>query len=152
MTRIEFLLLPPAYPLAAQLKLILPHARSPARPGGVYVHAADESQLAGLDRGLTSELGHLHPVQRLMASDIDNAHVNQCDSAHVMIGNCGRPDGSHRTLFNLSEQIPAFFARFEQFYEFVCGDETARKMGRERYRYYKRLGYPLTHRTIEPPA
>ncbi|SNS98280.1 DNA polymerase III, chi subunit [Noviherbaspirillum humi] len=48
-------------------------------------------------------------------------------------------------LVNLSDRTPAAFASFERMFEIVSSEENDRALGRERYRYYKDRGYPLTH-------
>jgi DNA polymerase-3 subunit chi len=51
----------------------------------------------------------------------------------------------HQVLINLSGQTPAHFARFERMLEIVAADEADRAAGRDRYRFYKERGYPLSH-------
>ena len=48
-------------------------------------------------------------------------------------------------LINLSETMPANFARFERMLEIVSALEEDRQAGRERYKHYQQRGYPLTH-------
>jgi DNA polymerase-3 subunit chi len=51
----------------------------------------------------------------------------------------------HHVLINLSGRTPAHFARFERMFEIISADEADKAAGRDRYRYYKDRGYPLTH-------
>ncbi|MDB5774038.1 MAG: polymerase subunit chi [Herbaspirillum sp.] len=51
----------------------------------------------------------------------------------------------HHVLINLSGRTPAHFARFERMFEIISADEEDKIAGRDRYRYYKDRGYPLTH-------
>jgi DNA polymerase-3 subunit chi len=51
----------------------------------------------------------------------------------------------HQVLINLSSGTPAHFARFERLFEIISSEETDAAAGRERYRFYKQRGYPLTH-------
>lgn len=56
----------------------------------------------------------------------------------------------HHVLINLTDATPAHFARFERMFEVISGDEAEREAGRERFRFYKQRGYPLTHHVAEP--
>jgi DNA polymerase-3 subunit chi len=51
----------------------------------------------------------------------------------------------HHVLINLSGRTPAHFARFERMFEIISAEEDDKIAGRDRYRYYKDRGYPLTH-------
>lgn len=51
----------------------------------------------------------------------------------------------HHVLINLSNQQPQHFARFERMFEIISADEADKAAGRERYRFYKERGYPLSH-------
>ncbi len=54
----------------------------------------------------------------------------------------------HDLLINLADDPPALFARFTRMIE-VVGDESAMaEAGRQRYRFYRERGYPLTHHDI----
>lgn len=51
----------------------------------------------------------------------------------------------HHVLINLSGQQPQHFARFERMFEIISSDDTDKAAGRDRYRFYKERGYPLSH-------
>ncbi|WP_034292376.1 DNA polymerase III subunit chi [Herbaspirillum sp. RV1423] len=51
----------------------------------------------------------------------------------------------HQVLINLSGATPEHFARFERMFEIISSDETDKVAGRDRYRFYKERGYPLSH-------
>jgi DNA polymerase-3 subunit chi len=55
----------------------------------------------------------------------------------------------YEVLINISESMPANFARFERLLEIVSANEDDRAAGRERYRHYQQRGYPLTHHVVE---
>lgn len=55
----------------------------------------------------------------------------------------------HQILINLSDRIPAHFARFERMFEIISSTDTDKKSGRDRYRFYQQRGYPLTHNIAE---
>jgi DNA polymerase-3 subunit chi len=50
----------------------------------------------------------------------------------------------HDVLVNLGDATPSGFARFERLIELVGGDDADRDRGRERFRFYRDRGYPLT--------
>ena len=54
-------------------------------------------------------------------------------------------EGSNDVLINLCAEPPAFFARFERMFEIVGLDEALATAGRERWKFYKARGYPMTH-------
>lgn len=51
----------------------------------------------------------------------------------------------YHVLVNLSSGTPAHFARFERMIEIVSSDDAEKDAARDRYRFYKQRGYPLTH-------
>ncbi|WP_019141664.1 DNA polymerase III subunit chi [Noviherbaspirillum massiliense] len=55
----------------------------------------------------------------------------------------------HQILVNLSTRTPAHFARFERMFEIISTDEADKSAGRERFRFYKQRGYPLSHFVAE---
>jgi DNA polymerase-3 subunit chi len=55
----------------------------------------------------------------------------------------------HDLLINLLDETPALFARFSRLIEVIGRDETALGAGRQRYKFYRDHGYPLTHHTME---
>ena len=57
----------------------------------------------------------------------------------------------HQVLINLDAQAPAQFASFERLIEVVGAGAEDREAGRERYRFYRERGYPLTHHDLGQP-
>ncbi len=51
----------------------------------------------------------------------------------------------HQILINLGSDTPAHFARFERLLEIISADDADKAAGRDRYRFYKERGYPLSH-------
>lgn len=51
----------------------------------------------------------------------------------------------HHVLINLSGGTPQQFARFERMFEIISSDDADKAAGRDRYRFYKERGYPLSH-------
>ncbi len=58
----------------------------------------------------------------------------------------------HQLLINLDVQAPAQFASFERLIEIVGAGAEDRQAGRERYRFYRERGYPLTHHDLGQSA
>ncbi len=54
----------------------------------------------------------------------------------------------HDLLINLTTQVPEFFSRFNRLAELIDHDGENRRLGRERYRYYRDRGYPLDSHEI----
>lgn len=50
----------------------------------------------------------------------------------------------HDVLVNLSPSPPEFFSRFERLIEVVSTDTADRERARQRWRFYKERGYPIT--------
>ena len=51
-------------------------------------------------------------------------------------------------LLNLSNEVPAEFARFEELVEIVSTDESDKIPARDRYRFYRERGYELHNRDV----
>jgi DNA polymerase-3 subunit chi len=51
-------------------------------------------------------------------------------------------------LLNLSEDCPPHFARFERLLEIIPADDTERKAGRERYKFYRDRGYRIANHDL----
>ncbi len=51
----------------------------------------------------------------------------------------------HGLLINLATDTPDWFGRFEMLCEFVYGDDDAIAQKRNRYKFYKDRGYPLSY-------
>jgi DNA polymerase-3 subunit chi len=109
----------------------------------VVMLAADREQLAALDESLWtfSDLDFLPHV---------TADSELAAKTPVILSDSDAIDlPHHEILINLSTGAPAHFARFERMFEIISSDEADRLAGRERYRFYKERGYPLTHFVAE---
>ncbi|ASU39924.1 DNA polymerase III subunit chi [Herbaspirillum sp. meg3] len=99
----------------------------------------DRNELAQLDQLLWSFseqdfLPHVHANDPLAAQ----TPVILTDSEAVDLPH-------HHVLINLSGTTPEHFARFERMFEIISSDEADKATGRDRYRFYKERGYPLSH-------
>ncbi|MCB1790029.1 MAG: DNA polymerase III subunit chi [Gammaproteobacteria bacterium] len=66
----------------------------------------------------------------------------------ILIGDGGSDNEEHDVLINLAPEIPTFFGRFQRLIECVDHDDTVKSASRERFRYYREHGYPLSTHTI----
>jgi DNA polymerase III subunit chi len=109
----------------------------------IVMLAEDGSQLAALDEALWtfSDLDFLpHVTAGSPLAAQTPVILSDSDAAELP---------HHEILINLSSAMPVHFARFERMFEIISSDETDRLAGRERYRFYKERGYPLTHFVAE---
>ncbi len=108
----------------------------------IYLHTSAEDAARRLDKLLwTFSQGSFLP----------HGLVGECNPGlnPILIGQCGDPGEEHGVLINLCSEVPGFFSRFERVLEPIDRDETARKAGRERYRFYRDRGYPLESHEIK---
>lgn len=109
----------------------------------IVMLAEDRDQLAALDEALWtfSDLDFLpHVTAGSPLAAKTPVIMSDSDAAELP---------HHEILINLSAGTPAHFARFERMFEIISSDEADRLAGRERYRFYKERGYPLTHFVAE---
>ncbi|WP_287961740.1 DNA polymerase III subunit chi, partial [Alcanivorax sp.] len=64
--------------------------------------------------------------------------------APVLLGFGDDPGHQHDVLINLSDGVPDFSSRFQRVAEMISGDEAERQQGRERFRFYRDRGFPVT--------
>lgn len=106
----------------------------------VYNHAASPEQAAAFDEMLWT-----FRQNSFVPHEIDGPEATGL--APVTIG-CEEPgEAAADVLVNLADGVPAFFDRFDRVLEIIDGNEKARRLGRERYAFYRDNGYaPQTHR------
>ncbi len=109
----------------------------------VVVHG-QPTQLAELD----ARLWTFSPLDFLPHCGVDspNASVTPIVLAASLDG-----VPHHQLLINLDAQAPGQFASFERLIEVVGAGADDRDAGRERYRFYRERGYPLTHHDLSQP-
>ncbi|HWZ46952.1 MAG TPA: DNA polymerase III subunit chi [Herbaspirillum sp.] len=105
----------------------------------IVLLSSDAQQQAALDEALwtfsaTDFLPH-----------VAASHPHAADTPVILITDDQAELPHHHVLINLSGQTPAHFARFERMFEIISAQEEDKIAGRDRYRYYKDRGYPLTH-------
>ena len=110
-----------------------------AAGASMVLRLPDHAQLQQLDQALWSFseqdfLPHVHARDPLAAqTPIILADDDTLELPH------------HQILINLGADTPAHFARFERLLEIISADDADKAAGRDRYRFYKERGYPLTH-------
>lgn len=107
----------------------------------VYIHTAGAEQSARIDDLLwTFRAGSFIP------HSLDEDAT--ADTVEIHIGHGDEPQHHDQVLINLAPEVPLFFSRFKRVAELVDQDEECRQQGRERFRFYRDRGYPLTNHTI----
>ncbi len=102
-----------------------------------HVHAADAGQAARFDRLLwTFRQGSFIPHAL--------AGTPEAAAAPLVIDHAGEPEAPYQLLFNLADDVPPFFSRFERVIEVIGAEPDEVEAGRARYRFYRDRGYPLT--------
>lgn len=106
----------------------------------VYIHAQSEQQASQMDDLLwTFRKESFLPHEKYQAGEKNNSPV--------LIGASDAPETESEVLINLAEEVPLFFSRFLRVAELISPDESSKKLGRERFRFYKNRGYQLdTHK------
>jgi DNA polymerase III subunit chi len=104
----------------------------------VFVHAGSE--------------GAAREVDELMWTFRDRSFLPHCLAADdpatpIHVGSGAEPAPGFHLLINLADDVPDFVSRFERVAEVVDGGGEQKRLGRERFRFYKDRGYPLeTHK------
>jgi len=136
MTRVDFYILQDSQPDARALLTCRLTEKAFRQGHQVYINTESGQQLKKLDDMLwTFRDGSFLP-HGLYATTADSDHP-------VLLGHAVDPEGPSDVLVNLSNDVPAFFSRFNRVAELVGGDEAQRVSARERYRFYKDRGYTL---------
>ena len=100
----------------------------------VYIHCRNEEHARQLDRQFwqAPKTGFLpHAIH----------HEGQ---APVILGHNGDPGEHHDVLINLTDHVPDFASRFQRVAEMISGAEPERQAGRDRFRFYRERGFPVT--------
>ncbi len=109
----------------------------------VYIHTGDPALSARFDDMLWSfSQGSFVP------HSLDNEQ--NAEEVDVHIGHSEEPQHHDEVLINLDSEVPLFFSRFQRVAEVIDGNEDNRRVGRERFRFYRERGYPLESHTIKP--
>jgi DNA polymerase-3 subunit chi len=137
MTQVDFYIL--EQPDSPSLPLMACRVADKAFRNGhrVYVLANDSQQMKELDQLMwTFSQGSFTPHETY-SGNIDN------ELTPILIGADEAPEAWHDILITLTEEVPAFFSRFERVIEIVGNDEEQKKNARNRFRFYRDRGYAL---------
>ncbi|MDX1804775.1 MAG: DNA polymerase III subunit chi [Alcanivorax sp.] len=100
----------------------------------VYVHCRDATEAEQLD-SLFWESPHTGFLPHGLAVE---------GFAPVTLGHGQDPGNHHDVLINLTDQVPDFASRFQRIAEVVSGADNEREQGRQRFRFYRDRGFPVT--------
>ncbi|QLQ31815.1 MAG: DNA polymerase III subunit chi [Candidatus Thiothrix singaporensis] len=67
----------------------------------------------------------------------------------ILIGHDHEPMENCGLLINVSNEIPAFFSRFERLAEILDQEEPVIRAGRKRYQFYRDRGYNLDYHQLK---
>jgi DNA polymerase-3 subunit chi len=76
------------------------------------------------------------------------AHDALASDTPVLIAADATAPEAGELLLNLDQACPPHFERFERLLEVVGQDDDARRLGRERYRFYRDRGYPIRNHDL----
>ena len=108
----------------------------------IFIHTDSEEETRHLDRLLwTFRQGSFIPHGTLGNCDIT---VTPVIIGH-QVEHCEEQD----VLINLCAEVPTFFSRFERVAEIIDKEPQVISAGRERFRFYRDRGYPLTKHDIK---
>lgn len=114
----------------------------------VLIHSPDPVVVAALDARLwdysaTSFLAHDAPTPSMTSQILPGPTIIGISTT------ADRDPGSYRgLLINLDTVAPNWFGRFDRLAEIVPDNVAARDAKRQRYRYYRDRGYPLTYHDL----
>jgi len=107
----------------------------------VLVWCDDEARLDAFDRLLWSE-PPAEFVPHVRAGDPLAAQTP------ILLAHDTVDTDAHDVLVNLGRLTPPMFARFERLIEIVGTEEDDRAAARERWRFYRDRGYPMTRHDV----
>ncbi len=116
----------------------------------IYIQATDAEQASQLNEMLWSYKPESFLPHQLASSTGDSsgkdADASKEDNCPISIGHTEAPEKYEDILINLSQKIPAAYARFERLLELVPPQQQAREALRKNYGHYRDRGYPIkTH-------
>lgn len=103
----------------------------------VAVYTADSAQANAIDRLLW-----MYQQLKFVPHCRKGASV-EADTPVVVIA-AAEETQHHEVIVNLTDEPPPPFATYERLIEVVADDDADKARARDRYRYYRDRGYPLT--------
>jgi DNA polymerase III subunit chi len=118
-----------------------------AKNNATVVVAADAASLQGLDAHLWA-FDATSFVPHVFASDA----LSSKTAVLLTQGDEDVPHSHYGLMVNLGLAVPVRFSRYARVIELVGSDETSVLKGRERYKWYKARGYPMSHLDLAKPS
>jgi DNA polymerase-3 subunit chi len=134
MPKIDFYLLSQADSLNFACRLIEKIYKQRHR---IYIHTASEKEAHALDEALWTFRDDSFLPHNLYGEGPDPAPP-------IQIGFKLETLNARDVLLNLSPAIPEFYTQFNRVLELIQNEPNLQEKARERYRYYRTLGHPLT--------
>jgi DNA polymerase III subunit chi len=110
-----------------------------AKVGATVVVTGDAEQLKAFD-GFLWRFEATSFIPHVFASDALAAKT----AVVLCIGGDELPLNHHGLLINIGTTIPEHFSRFARVLELVSTHEANKVAGRERFKFYKHRGYPMS--------
>ena len=140
MTRVDFYILPDADEARRQTYLCRLVDKAYRLGHRVWVHVPAGGRAEALDDRLwTFSQGSFVPHERSDGEDPD---------CPIVLAAGQEPASDRDLLVNEAAEVPAFFSRFPRVAEIINQDAETRRLGRERYAFYRDRGYELHHHEV----
>lgn len=153
MTRIDFYILADAAPRSRALFACRLADKAYRMKHPVYIHTESEQHAAHMDDLLWtfsqgSFLPHAlsHQVSAENTPPIVIGHSTELPTTHTDMLASGQPNAT--MLINMASDVPLFFSHFERVAEIIDQSPEQKRIGRERYRFYRDRGYELQSHNI----
>lgn len=104
----------------------------------VLLHTPDEATAEALDQLLWQ-----YPATAFIPHC--RSHEAEAATMPVVLGHDGATFQHSELLISLHSECLPFFSRFERLIEIVGLEEEDKRLGRERYKFYKDRGYEMRH-------
>jgi DNA polymerase-3 subunit chi len=106
----------------------------------IFIHCSDPTTAAEFD----DMLWNLRETAFIPHA---NLHIDSADNKSPILIGVEPPEHSHDLMINLDKTVAADFGRYTRVLELVCqGDPEWVQIGRDNYKHYRKIGYPLhTH-------
>ena len=143
MTRVDFYILPDADEARRQTYVCRVVDKAFRLGHRVWIHVPDPERARALDERLwTFRQDSFLPHERVTDGPADA-------DCPVLLAASDEPDDTRELLVNEHAEVPAFFSRFARVAEFINHDPDVRRLGRERYAFYRDRGYELHYHKVD---
>lgn len=147
MTRVDFYILPDSDD-EARLRFASRLTDKALRLGNrVFLACRDQAHA----QALSDVLWSLRP-ESFIGHNVLNQPVAATLPAAVEIGWESACGDHHDLLINLSDEIPAYFSRFQRVAEIICQQPQLLEAKRQHFGFYRERGYPIQSNDMRPRA